>query len=151
MVDSPDLDKPKPPSTRHAPPVHSRWKKGQSGNPKGRPKGTSNREKQIQHQIQLAAELQLCKDAKKLLNDHAGEITTEVLAIALRQEATPSSAKVKCLLACFERIIPALKVVEVKDITDGKRPAEMTDAEIMEMMERMVNLAQSNQPQELLS
>jgi hypothetical protein len=65
-----------------------------------------------------------------------------ISAIALNEEEKPTQAKVKCLLACFERIVPALKVVEVKKETPTD-PKSMTDEEIIEMMERMVDMAQS--------
>ena len=60
---------------------------------------------------------------------------------AVAEEIYPSQAKVKCLLACLDRIAPSLKVVEVNQ-TDGRLPSDMTDVEILAMMERMVNLSE---------
>ena len=119
------------------------WKKGQSGNPKGRPKKGVTFKKEVQMRIENAARLQLVPDAKRLLVSHGSEITLEILEIALRKEPKPTQAKIKCLLACFERIIPSLKVVELKEDPLGRKPAEMTDVEIVELMERMVNMAQN--------
>jgi hypothetical protein len=42
---------------------------------------------------------------------------------------------------CFERIVPAFKV-EVRDTGEHRNPSELSDQEIIETMERMVNLAQ---------
>jgi hypothetical protein len=124
------------------PPAEYRWKPGQSGNPGGRPKGSGKIQRKIQREAEQAAMIRLATDARQLLQDNSLDITRAILSIALKEEERPTQAKVKCLLACFERIVPALKVVEVKDNTDGKRPAEMTDAEILDLMERMVEMAQ---------
>ena len=144
------------------PPVEHRWKKGQSGNPSGRAKGFTKAELAVEAKVQEAAQLHLACDAKKMLNRNAGKITQEVLKIALlpadRVEAVDKKtgvktvtmvygqAKVKCLLACFERIIPSLKVVEIKE--DGPMEARaMSDDQIVELMTRMVNLAQGEATQ----
>jgi hypothetical protein len=126
-----------------SPPAAFRWKPGQSGNPGGRPKGSGKIQRKIQREAEQAAMIRLATDARQLLQDNSLEITAEILAIALKKEDKPSQVKVKCLLACFERIVPSLKVVEVKGDEVGRKPHELTDAEIIEMMERMVDMAQS--------
>jgi hypothetical protein len=125
------------------PPVAHRWKPGQSGNPGGRPRGTGKVQRKIQRDAEQSAMLRLATDARQLLQDNSMVVTGEILAIALREEEKPTQAKVKCLLACFERIVPALKVVELKEGEAGRKPHEMTDGELIEMIERMVDMAQS--------
>jgi hypothetical protein len=128
---------------RTGPPAAYRWKSGQSGNPGGRPKGSGKIQRKIQREAEQAAMIRLATDARQLLQDSSLEVTGEILAIALKEEEKPTQAKIKCLLACFERIVPALKVVEVKPDSEGRKPSEMKDAEIIQLMEKMVDIAQS--------
>jgi hypothetical protein len=139
------------------PPDIYKWKKGQSGNPKGRPKGTGEKDlvlrAAIRKEIEAASaakqevvELQVAKGAKKLLAANGDKITQEIMQIALAKSAPghgPSQAKIKCLLACFDRIVPTLKVVAVNE-DHTKSASEMSDAEIIALMERMVDMAQGN-------
>ena len=128
---------------RTGPPATYRWKPGQSGNPGGRPRGSGKVQRKIKREAEQAAMIRLATDARQLLQDSSLEVTGEILAIALKEEEKPTQAKVKCLLACFERIVPALRVVEVKKDEAGRKPHEMTDGELIEMIERMVEMAQS--------
>jgi hypothetical protein len=125
------------------------WKKGQSGNPLGRPKKQSTIE--ARRQIALAAQLQLASSARSMIRKNEKEITAEIIKVALSPTPPgkqPAQAKIKCLLALFDRFAPALKVIEVKEDETGKRPSEMSDSEIISMMSRMVELAQQPQVQE---
>ena len=128
---------------RTGPPAAYRWKPGQSGNPGGRPRGSGKVQRKIKREAEQAAMIRLATDARQLLRDSSLEVTGEILAIALREEEKPTQTKVKCLLACFERLVPALKVVEVKDTSEVRQASEMTDLEIVELIERMVEMAQS--------
>jgi hypothetical protein len=125
------------------PPVAYRWKPGQSGNPGGRPRGTGKVQRKIQREAEQSVMHRLSTDARQLLQENSMVVTGEILAIALREEEKPTQAKVKCLLACFERIVPALKVVEVKNDEAGRKAHELTDTEIISLMEKMVDMAQS--------
>lgn len=139
------------------------FKKGQSGNPSGRPAGTGKRQKALAKAAEEARILKTATGARALLNLHAPQITKEIIDIALTppiEEITEKDGKkivrmvygqnkVKCLLACFDRIIPVLKVAQLEESPDGKRPADMTDGEIVLLMERMVNMAQNANPEAL--
>jgi hypothetical protein len=124
------------------PPAAFRWKPGQSGNPGGRPKGSGKIQRKLRREAEQEAALRLATDARKYLQENSMEITAEIVAIALKKEDKPTQPKIKCLLACFERIVPALKVVEVKKETPTD-PKDLTDEEIIDLMERMVDMAQS--------
>jgi hypothetical protein len=169
------------------------WKKGQSGNPRGKMKGamsptTALRKKHEELRAQL-----LVHDGARVLHDQAVPIAKEVILIAMQPDTrpyletlktlvgqitargkaqdkekeelvhdvnrlcrearmlwnaldalpNPSPAKVKCLGMCMDRLIPTLKVVEVAPAGTGMRKAaEMTDDELMDMMARMVDMAQ---------
>ena len=133
------------------------WEPGQSGNPSGRPKGSGKAMKALEAAVQKKLELQIGHGAKKLLNDNAERITAEIVKIATgpgdRIEVMDKKGnitevryvqgqnKVKCLLACFDRIVPSLMVMELKDGDAVKSASDMSDLEIIAMMERMVNLA----------
>lgn len=67
------------------------WKKGCSGNPKGRPKG-------IRNKSTLAAQL----TCQGILNEEAVPLIRKALKMALSGDA-------KCLKLCIERILPPLK------------------------------------------
>jgi Family of unknown function (DUF5681) len=75
------------------------WKKGQSGNPAGRPKD-------IRNKSTLAAQL-ACQG---ILNEEAVPLIRKALKMALDGDA-------KCLKLCIERILPPLKdPVDAKQI-----------------------------------
>ena len=140
--------------------VAHKWKKGQSGNPKGRPKGTTKLNKLIDIKIREAAKLELSSKPRSYLQGKAESITREIVKIALSDaeefpikdrsgniigvERKYGKGKLKCLIACFDRIIPTLKVVDIPKV-DDKNVTEMTDEEIIGMMERMIHLTQQGE------
>jgi hypothetical protein len=75
----------------------------------------------------------LADNARQLLSQNSVPVTMEILKIALAPEEKPSRAKVQCLLAAFERIVPALKVVEVKP-NDNRKPHELSHQEIIDIL-----------------
>jgi hypothetical protein len=82
------------------------FKKGQSGNPKGRPKGALNKASMA---------------AQQLLDGEAQEITRKVIELA--KKGNPMALKL-----CLERVLPprkdrpvSLKLPEVKEATDVPR------------------------------
>jgi hypothetical protein len=135
------------------------WQKGQSGNPKGRPKGTGKKALIQKAKQEAVREMGISIRAGALLVENSEAVTAEILRIALQpdqervttkkedgQEVTviyqrPSEPKVRCLIACLERLVPALKSVEVKD-RNPSDPKDMTDEEIVSLMSRMVDMAQ---------
>lgn len=68
------------------------FKKGQSGNPKGRPKGSINKYTQL---------------SRELLSAKGPEIVQVVIDKALKGD-------VHCLKMCMDRIVPQQKAVEIK-------------------------------------
>lgn len=138
--------------------MEHRWKKGQSGNPAGRPPGTGKQaliRKEVERQIE---DMGVSRRASELLRQNSEAVTQEVLRIALAPEketvttkeengATvitvtrrPGDSKIRCLIAVLERLVPSLKSVEVKD--QGPRTADqMSDQEIIDLMHKMVFLA----------
>ena len=77
-----DRSEPKPPGTRGRP-----FKKGQSGNPKGRPKKNQSKSTLI---------------AKDLLEGEAESIIEKVIEMALKGDRA-------CLRICIDRLVPAKK------------------------------------------
>jgi hypothetical protein len=138
------------------PPVSSRWKPGQSGNPAGRKKG-SGRAALLQKQIEFQVEaMGVNVAAGTLLRDRGKEVVAEVLRIALMPDEQvnrrvngkmtttfrPSEPKVRCLIAALERLVPAIKSIEFAH-AEHRTVDQLTDQEICELMEKMVHMAQS--------
>lgn len=72
------------------------FKKGQSGNPKGRPKGSVNKYTEL---------------SRALLSERGPEIVNVVIEKALKGD-------VHCLKMCMDRIVPPQKAVEIKHTKD---------------------------------
>lgn len=72
------------------------FKKGQSGNPNGRPKGSVNKYTQL---------------SRELLSERGPEIVQVVIDKALKGD-------VHCLKMCMDRIVPQQKAVEIKHTKD---------------------------------
>lgn len=72
------------------------FKKGQSGNPSGRPKGSVNKYTQL---------------SRELLSERGPEIVQVVIDKALKGD-------VHCLKMCMDRIVPQQKAVEIKHTKD---------------------------------
>jgi len=72
------------------------FKKGKSGNPNGRPKGSVNKYTQL---------------ARELLSSRGEEIVEVVIDKALKGD-------VHCLKMCMDRIVPPQKAVEIKHTRD---------------------------------
>jgi hypothetical protein len=141
-------------------PLAHAWKPGQSGNPKGRPKGITTKAL-IKQEIEAKVEqMGINVEAGALLRDRGKEVILEVLRIALQPDdeamktrtvdgekvrvivRRPSEAKVKCLIACLERIVPALKTVSLTE-SGHRSPGDLSDDEIVALMQKMVAMAQS--------
>ena len=102
------------------PPEHRRFKKGQSGNPNGRPKGTKNLK------TDLAEEL-----AEKILVTEAGhqQPRSKQRAMIKRLIAEAISGNVNALnalLKLIERLLPA------SEDTDGEKRLHESDEAILE-------------------
>ena len=72
------------------------FKKGQSGNPAGRPKGSVNKYTEL---------------SRALLSERGPEIVNVVIEKALKGD-------VHCLKMCMDRIVPPQKAVEIKHTKD---------------------------------
>jgi hypothetical protein len=135
-----------------------KFKKGEVANPHGRPSKRKLITREIQKRLDHAADLETASNAIKALKANSVPIIQEIMAIAMEESVKTttwdkkkkenivkfehSQAKMKALALCVERIIPVLKVVEV-DEKDGRKPHELTDTEIITMMQKMANLAGS--------
>jgi len=75
------------------------FKPGQSGNPKGRPKGSKNRMKAL---------------AEGLIGNNAGKIVKKVIEMALAGDQA-------CLKMCMDRIIPAQRAIDQDSADRGKQ------------------------------
>ena len=75
------------------------FKPGQSGNPKGRPKGSKNRMKAL---------------AEGLIGNNAGKIVKKVIEMALAGDQA-------CLKMCMDRIIPAQRAIDQDANDKGKQ------------------------------
>jgi hypothetical protein len=68
------------------------FKPGQSGNPKGRPKGSKNKNKAL---------------AEGLIGNNASKIVKKVIEMALAGDQA-------CLKMCMDRIIPAQRAIDIE-------------------------------------
>ena len=91
------------------PPAAHRFRKGQSGNPGGRPR--------------------VMGDIQELARSHAAEAIETLVEIMLNKKASPSS-RALAAIALLDRAYGKPKV-EV-DVTHGRRASEMSDDEIAE-------------------
>ena len=100
----------KPPNSNHAvgycnPPEYTRFKKGMSGNPRGRPKGTLN----------MATVLERTLREKVVVNEHGRSRTFTKLEVAVRQlidQATSGELKALQLLLAWVRSAEERQVEE---------------------------------------
>ena len=119
-----DLDSPPIEDQEIQPPtVKSRdhlFKPGQSGNPRGRPKGTKNKMKAL---------------AEGLIGTNASKIVKKVIQMALEGDQA-------CLKMCMDRIIPAQRAI---DIEKGEREGQTINITV-EAMKEIPYLVTSTQP-----
>ncbi len=66
------------------------WQKGMSGNPKGRPKGSKNKMKEL---------------ADALIGNNASAIVKKIISMALAGDQA-------CLKMCMDRILPAQRAID---------------------------------------
>lgn len=87
--------------------MSSRWKKGQSGNPSGRPKGA-------RHKSTLAAQ--------QLLDGEAEALARKVIELALAGDVT-------CLRVCLDRLVPPRKDAPIRiSLPQVETSADITKA-----------------------
>lgn len=88
---------------------------GQSGNPKGRPKGSKNRMKAL---------------AEGLIGNNASKIVKKVISMAL-------DGNEACLKMCMDRIIPAQRAIDI-DKTERKEQTINITVEAMKDIPHLV-------------
>lgn len=89
------------------PPHHSRFKKGQSGNPKGRPKGRRN----------FATTLRLALDETVNVNERGKIRRIKKLDCALRQQANKAAAGDMKALALLAQLMREWRAEDPKPVT----------------------------------
>lgn len=96
---------------RPTPPVDTRWKRGQSGNPGGRPRGSGRLSKALAHKM-----------LEPFPDDPGGRTFVEVIADKLAAAAAAGD-------------IPAIR--EVADRTEGKAAQTVVNVELRDRFDRM--------------
>lgn len=111
------------------PPVHTRFKKGQSGNPAGRPKGKSSF-KTISEVMadELLQEITVVEGGKK-----KKMMSIQALIRAHVHLAMKSPAAFKTLFALLEKYLPTHHSIE--HMMRGRRPFELTPEDLKELTE----------------
>lgn len=79
-----------PEEKKQAPQWLTPWEKGKSGNPKGRPKGSRNKAKEL---------------AEALIGTNATNIVKKVISMAL-------AGNESCLKMCMDRILPSQRAID---------------------------------------
>ena len=105
-------------NTQEIPVVRNRdhlFKPGQSGNPKGKPKGTKNRMKVL---------------AEGLIGTNASKIVKKVIQMALEGDQA-------CLKMCMDRIIPAQRAIDIEK-TESKNQTINITVEAMSDVPKLV-------------
>ena len=95
------------------------WQKGQSGNPKGRPRGARNiRSEETAKQIQ-----------------ESGLTPLEYLMGIVRDENAPRKDRIECARAAAPFVHARLSAVEMDLITDRRSIEDYEPAELLEILE----------------
>ena len=112
------------------PPKHTRFKKGQSGNPKGRPKGSKNLATQFLDEVN--ASIPFTENGRR-------KVTTK-LGAAIKQQVTKAAAGDP---RAVEKVLDRVAALEARANEGGLRSAEFTAAD-REVIETIFASLQAN-------
>ena len=93
------------------------FKPGQSGNPKGRPRGTKNKMKAL---------------AEGLIGTNASKIVRKVIQMALEGDQA-------CLKMCMDRIIPAQRAIDIEKTESKNQTINITVEAMSDVPKLVVN------------
>jgi hypothetical protein len=101
------------------PPQHSQFKRGQSGNPKGRPKGTLNLETDLREELSERIAIREGERSLKVSKQRA--LLKSLVSKALKGDARAASL----LLQLIVKTLPAEELVAAAQVDDSLSEAEM--------------------------
>ncbi len=116
------------------PPKHTQFKESQSGNPKGRPKGSNNFRTDVKHTLKEPVRLNNGGKRKTVS-------TQEAALLRLREKALSGDAR------ALDRIIELARIYNDQEIAEAVTKLDQADAEILEAYnERLLRRAGKSQP-----
>jgi len=114
------------------PPLHTRFKKGTSGNPRGRPKGSKNLATQFLDEVN--AQIPFTENGRR-------SVTTK-LGAAIKQQVTKAASGDA---RAVEKVLDRVAALEARAAEGGTRSAEFTsaDREVIETIFAMLKAHQA--------
>lgn len=116
------------------PPKHTQFKRGQSGNPKGRPKGSRNFSSDVKHTLKEPVRLNKDGKRKTVSTQHAA-------LLRLREKALSGDAR------ALDRLLNLAGIYNDEDMAEAAAGLAPADAEVLEgFKERVLRQAEKAQP-----
>jgi len=106
------------------PPKHTRFKKGQSGNPKGRPAGTRNLKTDLQEE--LSERIQIREGKRQLTVSKQRAMVKNLLHKAVKGDARATNLVVNMML----------RLLDVGDASGNEAPISAEEQEVLAALER---------------